>query len=63
MSVSGQRASILSISSTIKEKQLVSNLMKIDDNDNSINSEEEISSKIKINALDKYYEDRTRLKN
>jgi len=63
MFVLGQRASILSISSTAKEKQLVSNLMKIDDNDNSINSEEEISSKIKINALDKYYEDRTKLKN
>jgi len=63
MSVLGQRASISSISSTAKEKQLVSNLMKIDDNDNNIDSEEEISSKIKINASDKYYEDRTELKN
>jgi len=63
MSVSDQRASISSINSTTKEKQLVLNSMKIDDNDNSINSEEEISSKIKINASDKYYEDRTELKN
>jgi len=63
MFVSDQRASISSISSTAKGKQLVSNLMKIDDDDNSINSEEEISSKIKVNALDKYYEDRTELKN
>jgi hypothetical protein len=63
MSVSDQRASISSINSTAKEKQLVSNSMKIDDNDNSINSEEEISSKIKINASDKYYEDKTELKN
>jgi hypothetical protein len=63
MSVLDQRASILSISSTTKEKQLVSNPMKINDNDNSINSEEEISSKIKVNASDKYYEDRTELKN
>jgi len=63
MSVSGQRASTPSISSTAKEKQLVSNLMKIDDNDNSIDSEEEISSKIKVNAPDKYYEDRIELKN
>jgi hypothetical protein len=63
MSVSDQRAPISSISSTAKEKQSVSNLMKIDDDDNSINSEEEISSKIKINAPDKYYEDRTELKN
>jgi hypothetical protein len=63
MFVSNQRVSILSISSTTKEKQLVSNLIKIDDNDNSINSEEEILSKIKINALNKYYEDRTKLKN
>jgi len=37
--------------------------MKIDDNDDNINNEEEILSKIKINALDKYYEDRTKLKN
>jgi hypothetical protein len=63
MFVSDQRASISSTSSTAKEKQFVSNLMKIDDDDNSINSEEEISSKIKINASDKYYEDRTELKN
>jgi len=63
MFVLNQRASILNISSTTKEKQLVSNLMKIDDNNNSINSEEESSSKIKINASDKYYEDRTKLKN
>ena len=39
------------------------NFMKIDDNDNSINSEEEILSKIKVNASNKYYEDKTRLKN
>ncbi len=63
MSVSDQRASISSINFTAKEKQLVSNLIKIDDNDNSINSKEEILSKIKINALDKYYEDKTKLKN
>ncbi len=63
MFVLSQRASILSINSTTKEKQLVSNLMKIDDNDNNIDNEEEISLKIKVNALDKYYEDRTRLKN
>jgi len=63
MSILGQRAFIPSISSIAKGKQLVSNLIKIDDNDNSINSEEEILSKIKINALNKYYEDRTRLKN
>jgi len=63
MFVSSQRASIPSTSSTAKEKQLVSNLIKIDDNDNSINNEEEISSKIKINALNKYYEDRIELKN
>jgi len=62
MSVSGQRAPTSSISSTAKGKQLVSNPMKIDDDDNSIDSEEEISSKIKVNAPDKYYEDRTRLK-
>ncbi len=36
--------------------------MKIDDDDNSIDSEEEISSKIKVNAPDKYYGDRTELK-
>jgi hypothetical protein len=63
MSVSGQRASTSSISSTAKEKQLVSNLMKIDDDDNSIDSEGEISSKIKVNAPDKYYEDKIELKN
>ncbi len=63
MFVLGQRASTSNTSSTTKEKQLVSNFMKIDDNDNSINNEEEISSKIKINALDKYYKDRTKLKN
>jgi len=63
MFVSNQRASILNINFTTKEKQLVSNLMKIDDNDNSINSEKEISSKIKINASDKYYKDKTKLKN
>jgi len=63
MFVLGQRASISNTSSTAKGKQLVSNLMKIDDNDNSINSEEEISSKIKVNASDKYYEDRIKLKN
>jgi len=62
MSILGQRASTSSISSTAKEKQLVSKLMKIDDNDNNINSEEEILSKIKVNALDKYYEDRIELK-
>ncbi len=63
MFVLGQRASTPSTSSTTKGKQLVSNLMKIDDNDNNIDNEEEISSKIKVNALDKYYEDKTRLKN
>jgi len=63
MFVLGQRASIPNTSSTAKGKQLVSNLMKIDDDDNSINSEEEISSKIKVNASDKYYEDRIELKN
>ncbi len=63
MSILDQRASILNINSTTKEKQLVSNLIKIDDNDNNINNEEEILSKIKINALDKYYKDRTKLKN
>ncbi len=63
MSILGQRASILNTSSTTKEKQLMSNLIKIDDNDNSINNEKEILSKIKINALDKYYEDKTKLKN
>jgi len=62
MSVSGQRASTPSISSTAKGKQLVSNPMKIDDDDNSTNSEKEISSKIKVNAPDKYYGDRTELK-
>jgi hypothetical protein len=63
MFVSNQRVSILSISSTTKEKQLVSNFIKIDNNDNSINSEKEISSKIKINVSNKYYEDKTKLKN
>ncbi len=37
--------------------------MKIDNNNNSINNEKEILLKIKINALDKYYKDRTKLKN
>ncbi len=41
----------------------MSNPMKIDDNDNSTNNEGEISSKIKVNAPDKYYEDRTGLEN
>jgi len=41
----------------------VSNLIKIDDNDNNIDNEEEILSKIKVNALDKYYKDRIELKN
>jgi len=63
MSILGQRASISNINSTTKGKQFVSNLMKIDDNDNNINNEEEISLKIKVNALNKYYKDRTRLKN
>ncbi len=63
MFVLDQRASISNTSSIVKGKQLVSNLIKIDDNDNSIDNEEEISSKIKINALNKYYEDRTKLKN
>ncbi len=63
MSILSQRASISSINFTTKEKQLVLNLMKIDDNDNSIDNKEEILSKIKINALNKYYEDRTKLKN
>ncbi len=63
MSILGQRVSIPSTSSTTKEKQLVSKFIKIDDNDNNIDNEEEILSKIKINALDKYYKDRTKLKN
>ena len=63
MSILGQRASTSSISSTTKGKQLVSNSMKIDDNDNNIDNEEEILSKIKVNASNKYYEDRTKLKN
>jgi hypothetical protein len=63
MFVSNQRASISSISSTTKEKQFVSNFIKINDDDNSIDSEEEMSSRIKVNASDKYYEDRTELKN
>ncbi len=37
--------------------------MKIDNNDNSIDNEEEILSKIKVNASNKYYEDKTKLKN
>ncbi len=63
MFVLNQRASISSTSSTTKGKQLVSNLIKIDDNDNNIDNEEEILSKIKINALNKYCKDRIRLKN
>jgi len=63
MSILGQRASTSNTNSTTKEKQLVTNPMKIDDNDNNINNEEEILSKIKINALDKYYKDKTKLKN
>jgi len=63
MSILDQRAFIPSTSSTTKEKQLVSNSIKIDDNDNSINNEKEILSKIKINASNKYYKDKTRLKN
>jgi hypothetical protein len=63
MFILDQRVSILSINFIAKEKQLVSNLMKIDDNNNSINSKKEMLSKIKINALDKYYKDRIELKN
>jgi len=63
MSILNQCVSTPSISSTTKEKQLILNLMKIDDNDNSIDNKEEISSKIKINALNKYYKDRIKLKN
>ncbi len=63
MFVSSQRASISNTNFIAKEKQLVSNLMKIDDNDNSIDNEKEISSKIKINAPNKYYKDRIELKN
>ncbi len=63
MFVLDQCASTPNISSTTKEKQLVLNLIKIDDNDNSIDNEEEILSKIKINASNKYYEDRIELKN
>ncbi len=63
MFVLNQRAFTLNISSITKEKQLMLNLMKIDDNDNNINNKEEILSKIKINALNKYYKDRTKLKN
>jgi len=63
MFVLDQRVSIPSINSTTKGRQLVSNLIKIDDNDNSIDSEEEMLSKIKINALNKYYKDKTKLKN
>ncbi len=63
MFVLGQRASILNTSSIVKGKQSMLNLIKIDDNNNSIDNEEEILSKIKINTLDKYYKDRTRLKN
>jgi len=54
---------ILSINFTTKEKQLVLNFIKIDDNNNNINNKEEILSKIKINALDKYYKDKIKLKN
>jgi len=63
MSILGQRASISSINSIAKGKQSMSNSIKIDDNDNSINNEEEILSKIKVNASNKYYEDRTKMKN
>ncbi len=63
MFVLDQRVSISSISSIAKKKQLVSNSMKIDNNDNNINNKEEILSKIKINALNKYYKDRIKLKN
>ncbi len=63
MSILGQRAPISSISSTTKGKQSMSNPIKIDDDDNSINSEEEILLKIKVNASNKYYEDRIELKN
>jgi len=63
MFVSSQRTFIPNISSTTKEKQLVSNFIKIDNNDNNINSKEEILSKIKINALNKYYKDKIKLKN
>ncbi len=63
MSILDQRVSILSTNFTTKEKQLVSNSMKINDNNNNINNEEEILLKIKINASNKYYKDKTRLKN
>jgi len=63
MSILDQCAFISNTNSTTKGKQFVSNLIKIDDNDNNINNEEEILSKIKINALDKYYKDKTKLKN
>jgi len=63
MFVLNQRISILSISFTTKEKQFMLNFIKIDDNDNSINNEEKILLKIKINALDKYYKDKIKLKN
>jgi len=63
MSILDQRVSTSSTNSTTKGKQLVLNFMKIDDNDNNINSEEEILSKIKVNASNKYYKDRTKLKN
>jgi len=63
MFVLNQRVFILSINFTTKEKQLVSNSIKIDNNDNSIDNKEEILSKIKINALNKYYKDRIKLKN
>jgi len=63
MSILGQRASILNINSIAKGKQLVTNLMKIDNNNNSINNKKEILSKIKVNALDKYYKDKIKLKN
>ncbi len=63
MSILDQRASIPSTSFIAKGKQSMSNPIKIDDNDNSIDNEEEILSKIKINVSNKYYKDRTRLKN
>ncbi len=63
MFILNQCVSILSINFTTKEKQLVLNFIKIDDNNNNINNKEEILSKIKINALDKYYKDKIKLKN
>jgi len=63
MFILGQRVFIPNTSSTTKGKQLVSNFIKIDNNDNNIDNEEKFLSKIKINALDKYYKDRIKLKN